>query len=40
MEKVIPEKLKVGDEIRIIAPSRSLKVLREDIILAAKNKLE
>lgn len=40
MEKIIPKRLEIGDEIRIIAPSRSLEVLREDIILAAKNKLE
>ena len=40
MEKIIPEKLKVGDEIRIIAPSRSLKVLKEDIIEIATKKLE
>ena len=40
MEKIIPKKLKVGDEIRIIAPSRSLKVLEEDIIENATKKLE
>lgn len=40
MEKIIPEKLKVGDEIRIIAPSRSLKVLKEDVIKIATKRLE
>ena len=40
MEKIIPEKLKIGDEIRIVAPSRSLKVLKEDIIEISTEKLE
>ena len=40
MEKIIPKKLKIGDEIRIVAPSRSLKVLKEDIIEIATEKLK
>jgi muramoyltetrapeptide carboxypeptidase LdcA involved in peptidoglycan recycling len=31
MNKIYPEKLKVGDEVRIIAPSRSIKILNEEI---------
>ena len=40
MSKIIPEKLKKGDEIRIIAPSRSMKILGEDVIKIAKERLE
>lgn len=40
MNKIIPEKLKIGDEIRIIAPSRSMKILGEDVIKIAKERLE
>ena len=40
MKRIIPQKLKVGDEIRIIAPSRSLNVLRDDIFELAKKRLE
>lgn len=36
----IPMKLKHGDEIRIIAPSRSMKILSEDGIKLAKERLE
>jgi len=35
-----PEKLKKGDEIRIVAPSRSSKILSEDGILLATKRLE
>lgn len=31
MKKIFPEKLKRGDEVRIIAPSRSIKILNEEI---------
>lgn len=31
MNKIYPEKLKIGDEVRIIAPSRSIKILNEEI---------
>ncbi len=31
MNKIYPEKLKAGDEVRIIAPSRSIKILSEEI---------
>jgi muramoyltetrapeptide carboxypeptidase len=37
---IIPQKLKKGDEIRVIAPSRSLSLLSKDIVKAAKEKLE
>lgn len=40
MNKIIPEKLKMGDEIRVIAPSRSMKILKEDTINIAKSRLE
>lgn len=36
----IPEKLKRGDEIRIIAPSRSASILSEEGVDAAKGRLE
>ncbi|MBP1040474.1 LD-carboxypeptidase [Vagococcus sp. BWB3-3] len=36
----IPEKLKHGDEIRIIAPSRSLKILADDGVILARQRLE
>ena len=35
-----PNKLKVGDEIRIIAPSRSMYFMKPDRLQNAKNKLE
>ena len=37
---MIPEKLNVGDEIRIIAPSRSMKIIKQDIIDLAVQRLE
>lgn len=37
---MICDKLKKGDEIRVIAPSRSLSILSEEIILASIQKLE
>ena len=40
MKKIIPERLKKGDEIRVIAPSRSLKVLRDEVVENAKKRLE
>lgn len=40
MGRLIPNKIKKGDEIRIIAPSRSMKILKEDIIKLAKEKLD
>ena len=30
--KIVPKKLKIGDEIRVIAPSRSMKVLKEGTV--------
>lgn len=40
MDKIIPNKLRIGDEIRIIAPSRSMNILGEEVIEIAKNRLE
>lgn len=40
MNRIIPKKLKKGDEIRIIAPSRSINVLSEDTINRATKRLE
>ena len=37
---MIPEKLKAGDEVRVIAPSRSMKILGEDCISLATERLE
>ncbi len=37
---IIPNKLKPGDEIRVVAPSRSLSLLSEENIKLAKEKLE
>jgi len=38
--KIIPPKIKEGDEIRIIAPSRSMSILSEDIKKIAQERLE
>ena len=40
MKKIIPDKLKVGDEIRVIAPSRSMNLLNEETISIATKRLE
>lgn len=40
MNKIIPEKLKKGDEVRIIAPSRSMNILSEETINIATKRLE
>lgn len=40
MKKIIPEKLSVGDEIRVIAPSRSYNLLSEETINVATKRLE
>ncbi len=37
---MIPEKLKIGDEVRVIAPSRSMAILGEDCIKIATERLE
>lgn len=37
---MIPEKLKVGDEVRVIAPSRSMAILGEDCKKIATDRLE
>jgi muramoyltetrapeptide carboxypeptidase LdcA involved in peptidoglycan recycling len=31
MEKLIPEKLKKGDKVMIIAPARGLKIIGQDV---------
>ncbi len=38
MNKIYPEKLKIDDEVRIIAPSRSIKILSEDTKKIADNR--
>jgi muramoyltetrapeptide carboxypeptidase LdcA involved in peptidoglycan recycling len=40
MNKIYPEKLKKGDEVRIIAPSRSMKILGEELRNIANNRLQ
>ena len=40
MKKIIPEKLKIGDEIRAIAPSRSMCILSNEVVEKAKKRLE
>lgn len=40
MNKIYPERLKVGDEIRIIAPSRSMAILNKEIINIANNRFQ
>jgi len=40
MKKIIPERLKQGDEIRVIAPSRSFNLLSEETINIATKRLE
>ena len=36
---MIPEKLKAGDEVRVIAPSRSMAMLGQDCIELATKKI-
>lgn len=40
MNKIIPNKLNIGDEIRVIAPSRSMSILNNNVIEGAKKRLE
>lgn len=40
MSKIVPAKLKIGDEIRVIAPSRSMCILSKETIKIAKDRLE
>lgn len=40
MNKIIPEKLHKGDEIRVIAPSRNINILNDETINIAKTTLE
>ena len=37
---MIPEKLKAGDEVRVIAPSRSMTILKDDCKKIATERLE
>ncbi len=39
-DNIYPDRLKAGDEIRIIAPSKSMTILSDETIQLAKNKLE
>lgn len=38
MKKIIPEKLKIGDEVRVIAPSRSMAIISEELKKIANEK--
>ena len=40
MKNIIPDKLKKGDEIRVIAPSRSMSLLNDETINIATKRLE
>ena len=40
IDKMIPNKLNTGDEIRVIAPSRSMSIFSNDVIERAKERLE
>jgi len=40
MDRIVPAKLNVGDEIRIIAPSRSFNLLSQETIDIATNRIE
>lgn len=40
MKKIIPERLKAGDEIRVIAPATGIKILSDDCIALAKQRFE
>ena len=40
MNKIIPSKLNLGDEIRVIAPSRSMCIINNDVIESSKARLE
>ena len=40
MKKIIPEPLKAGDEIRVIAPATGIKILSDDCIALARQRFE
>lgn len=40
MKKIVPNPLKNGDEIRVIAPSRGLKIIGQDVRALAKQRFE
>ena len=40
MQNIVPERLKIGDEIRVIAPSTSIKIIGEDCRQIAKERFE
>ena len=39
MKKIIPERLKKGDEVRIVAPSRGLKIIGKEVRALAEKRL-
>ncbi len=40
MNKIVPNKLKAGDEIRVIAPLRSMEFISEEVIKIAQERLQ
>ena len=40
MERIIPDRLKKGDEIRVIAPSRNINLLSEETMKIATSRLD
>ena len=40
MEKIIPAKLAAGDEIRVIAPARGIKIIGQDARKIAQERFE
>ena len=38
MQKIVPERLKAGDEIRIVAPSRGIKIIGKDVRAIAEKR--
>jgi len=40
MQKIVPEKLQVGDEIRVIAPATGIKILSDECLALARQRFE
>lgn len=40
MQKIVPEKLQTGDEIRVIAPATGIKILSDECLALAKQRFE
>lgn len=40
MQKIIPERLKKGDKVMVIAPARGIKIIGQDARAIAKERLE